>query len=481
MNLLAFFVVLPLGAAFLLALRPWELLAPATTAVLAVLSFVALGQGEGTLCVGGWEPVDGVPVGIHMRLDGLAALMLLVINVVAVLAAVFSVRYMDRYTAKPKYWVLFLLMVAGMNAVVLSGDLFNLFVFMEVAAIASYALVAFGTGAEELEAAYKYQVMGALASALILLGIAFLYARTGTLNMVDARDALAAAGASTTTLFCAVLFLVGFGLKAAQVPFHAWLPDAHPCAPAPISAMLSGVLIKALGVYALIRVLFTVIGVPAEFSVALMTIGVLSMVVGVLLAIAQKDFKRLLAYSSISQVGYILLGLGIGSHLAVTGALLHLMGHATVKSLLFLNSGAVEQATGTRNLDELGGLRARMPVSSGTAFVGSLAISGVPPFCGFWSKLLIVIAAVQAGYHPLALVAVLVAALTLATYLKVQGTAYRGALPQALEDVRDVAWSMRVPLVALAVLSLVLGILLLEPFRSFLLDPAVDVVLGAIP
>ena len=259
MNLLAYFMIVPLGAAFVMPLLFWlpqglkDTLAVLATLALASLSIAALHEVPASLFVGGWQPVDGVPIGIQLNLDGLSALMLLVVNGVAFLAALYAVRYMDRYTEKTKFWTLFLLMTAGMNGVVLSGDLFNLFVFLEIAALSSYALVAFGTGAEELEASFKYQIMGSVGSACILLGIGLLYGLTGTLNMADVGAQLK--GENVTLLFAQVLFLVGFGLKAAQVPFHAWLPDAHPSAPAPISAMLSGVLIKSLGVYALVRVL----------------------------------------------------------------------------------------------------------------------------------------------------------------------------------------------------------------------------------
>lgn len=496
MNTIALFVALPLGAAFLTALswkipvRAKDALAVAVTLVLLVFSVSVLGRNMPPLYVGGWAPVDGVAIGIQMTLDGLSALLLVVVNLIAFLTALYSVRYMERYTEKAKYWILFLLMLTGMNGVVLSGDMFNLFVFLEISAISSYALVAFGTGAEELEASFKYQVMGAVGSSLILLGIAVLYGLTGTLNMADMGSLLAARESGNTVLFVEVLFLVGFGLKAAQVPFHAWLPDAHPAAPAPISALLSGVLIKSLGVYAMMRVFFCVLGMTSAIAVVFMTLGTLSMVVGVLLALPQNDLKRLLAYSSISQVGYVFLGLGVGAAalhrapaaagLAFLAALFHLANHATFKSLLFLNSGAIEQGTGTRNLDEMGGLKTPMPVTSATGVVGSLAIAGVPPFNGFWSKLLLIVAVAQAGYYALAAVAAIVAILTLATFLKVQGAVWLGTLPERLRHVREVPALMCGPMVVLAVLCVVLGVLLLDPLRPLVLEPAVEVLKGGV-
>ncbi|GAG91324.1 unnamed protein product, partial [marine sediment metagenome] len=275
-------------------------------------------------------------------------LLLLAISVVGTAAMLFSTRYMEQYTAKAKYLSLFMLMVAGMNGVVLSGDIFNLFVFLEIASIASYALVGFGCEHEELEASFKYMVLGSIGSTFVLFAVALVYGNTGSLNMAYISKAIAGSGINPGLAFALGLFITGFGLKAALVPFHAWLPDAHPSAPAPISAMLSGVLIKALGIYALARVLFNVFGISVQLGWILIVLGILSMVAGAFLAIGQWDIKRLMAYSSISQIGYVILGLGLGglilakgdnlawASLAILGGLFHLVNHAVYKSLLFL-------------------------------------------------------------------------------------------------------------------------------------------------
>jgi multicomponent Na+:H+ antiporter subunit D len=303
-------------------------------------------------------------------------------------------------------------MTSAMNAVVLAGDLFNFYVFLEVAAIASYALVGFGCEREELEAAFKYLVLGTIGSAFILVGITILYALTGHLNMAMVSASLAAQGAEgPAVLLAATLLIGGVALKAAMVPFHAWLPDAHPSAPAPISAMLSGVLIKACGVYLLARLVFTVLGPTTGYANVLIVLGAASMVLGVFLAVGQWDFKRLLAYHSISQMGYVVLAIGVavavmaptGSQDRVVAALLPAgralppVNHAAFKSLLFLSSGAIEQQAGTRKLKQMGGLSVRMPITSLCCRIGALSISGVPPFNGFFSKLIIIIALVMAG------------------------------------------------------------------------------------
>ena len=479
-NALPFFVALPLGVAFLMPLLEklhepdWliDLLATLAAAALLVLSLSLVGESVPTYWMGGWEPASGV-VGISLVCDGLTRLMLVTINLVALVSVIFSLRYMERYTTKGFYFCLFFLMVAGMNGVVMAGDLFNFYVFIEVAAISSYSLVAFGCESEELEASFKYLVLGSVASTFILFGVAIVYNLTGTLNMAQIRGQMGNLTGNAALYVAAGFFVMGLGLKAAMVPFHAWLPDAHPSAPAPISAMLSGVLIKALGVYALARIFFSVLGPTAEYAVVLMTLGALSMLGGVLLAVGQWDFKRLLAYHSISQMGYVVLALGIGgavlarggptatavAGLAIFGGLFHMFNHAAFKSLLFLCSGATEYATGTRQLKELGGLAHRMPVTSGCCRIASLSIAGVPPFNGFWSKLIIIVAAVQAGYHWLAALATLVAFLTLVSFVKVQRYVIGGELPEQHARVREVPVSMCVAMVALAVVCIGAGIL----------------------
>jgi multicomponent Na+:H+ antiporter subunit D len=484
LNVIPLFTAVPLGGAFLLALFGRRLkgladfIGSLTTAILLVISFLAAGLtvwGYTFVCgVGSWK----LPVGITLVLDGLTAFMLVTVNLVAFLIAVYSINYMERFTSKWKFYTLFLLMLAGMNGVIVTADIFNLFVFLEIASVASYALVAFGTERHELEAAFKYAVMSTVGSLFILIGIVFLYSYTSTLNMADMALALTQRQPPNLILMVSVLFIMGFGLKAALVPFHAWLPDAHPSAPAPISAMLSGVLIKSLGVYSLCRIFYNVIGITPQISAILMFLGALSMVIGVFLAIGQWDFKRLLAYHSISQIGYVILGLGIGTPLGIAGGLFHLFNHSIFKSLLFLNSGAVEYATGTRDLREMGGLNQKMPVTGTTNFIASMSIAGVPPFNGFWSKLLIIMAAVQAGYHGYAFWAVLASILTLASFMKVSKYAFFGKLRQRWEGVKEVPCFMKLSMMSLALICAIGGILLISQIDKVFLQKASNVLLG---
>ena len=385
-KLLPLFVAAPLTGAFLIALLGRRLknlpealgmLVPGGLFVLALaVGRVVLKHGPLFHFMGGWKP----PLGIPMVCDGLTVFMLITVYGVASWVALYSVSYARTYTSVWLYWTLFLFVLAGMSGVVMTGDLFDMFVYMEITSLSACTLVAFGTERREMEAAFKYGVINTLGGLFIIFGIAFLYGSASTLNMADMARVLAERSAANKAVLLATVFLiVGFGMKAAIVPFHAWLPDAHPSAPAPISAMLSGLIIKCLGIYALFRLLFCVLGMTPLLSSIMLFLGALSMGTGAFLAVGQQDFKRLLAYSSLSQIGYIVFGIGLGTPLGILGGLFHLFNHSVGKSLLFLVSGSVDYATGTRDLEQLGGLSKRMPVTGRAGMAGAMSIAGIPP------------------------------------------------------------------------------------------------------
>ena len=480
------FVVLPLIVAGILPLvgkvsrrvLP-DLLANATLLALLVLAAV----GGRSLIAGG--PVLqqlswlGEAVNLRLALDGFSLFMLLAVSLVGLAASLFSIDYMEHYGAKANYYALYLVMIAGMNGLILAHDLFSVYVFLEVAAVASYALVAFGLGHDELEAAFKYLMLSVVASAFLVAGIAVIFGMTGHLDFAAVAAGLKELNAGPVVAIASAFFLLGFGLKAALIPFHAWLPDAHPSAPAPISAVLSGLLIKVSGVYAMTRIFLNVFGLTPALSTVLMWLGVLSLVVAAFLALGQKDMKRMLAYSSISQVGYVVLGIGIGTPLGIAGGLFHLFNHALAKGLLFLTSGSVQQATGTRDLDAMGGLAKRMPVTAATNLVGSLSIAGVPPLNGFWSKLLIIMALVQARHPVFAVVAVLASVLTLWYYLLIQRKAFFGQLNAKWAAVKEAPFWMTAATVLLAVLCVGIGIFFSLTVTTWI-QPAADVLADGI-
>jgi multicomponent Na+:H+ antiporter subunit D len=487
--MIPFFVILPLVMALKISLfgRVYkyfgDIFANLTNLFLVILSVVILFRLNLTNSlvlkynVGGW----GIPYGIVLVVDHFSVLMLLVINVVAFFVGIYSISYMEKYTDKWKFYVLFMLMIAGMNGVVITGDIFNMFVFLEIASIASYSLVAFGVEAEELEAAFKYLVLGTIASSLILLSIAMIYGYTSTLNLADISIGLKTYVYEKAFIvkFVMLLLIVGFGIKSAVVPFHSWLPDAHPSAPAPISAMLSGVLIKTLGVYTLSRIFFNIFLVDTNFLNLIYWLGIVSMIFGVILALYQWDYKRLLAYSSISHIGYIFVGISLGTPMGILGAVFHLMNHSVIKSLLFLTSGALEYSFGTRDLLELSRINSDKEKFSITKFaimIGGLSISGVPPFNGFWSKLIIIIATMEAKNLFAGFVEIFVSILTLAVFIKVLKYGFydkKEVVSQETEVMKnkEIPFWMKFSLIGLVVLCCVMGLFLYPGIKDFLLTP----------
>lgn len=495
--LIPLFIVIPLAGAFLIMIlgrfirhsdKTLASLILLILAVFSIYSLVTTGDHLSLYKVGGWEPVNRIPIGIYMVMDGFTVIVLCIINIVGFLSVFYSISYIKRFTAENLFYALFCLMIGGMNGVVLSGDLFNIFVFLEISVISSYALVAFGVEKNELEASFKYQILGGLASFLILFGIGFIYWKTKTLNIADIREVFKAGNDRAYYIFVELLFLCGFGLKAAIIPFHAWLPDAHSSAPSPISAMLSGVLIKAVGIYVIIRLFFNMFEVSENMSVLITTLGTLSMVIGVFLAIGQWDIKRLLAYHSISQMGYVVLSIGMGmilisrggrydiAALAVSGGLFHLVNHAAFKGLLFLNAGAIEYTIGTRDLKEMGGLAKSMPATSSTSFIASMSISGIPPFNGFFSKLIIIIAAIMAKFYLLAALAVIVSIITLASFLKFQRYAFYNKSDYKTDrSIKEVPFPMIFSMIIMSLLCIILSLLAFPGIRDAVLTPAINI------
>lgn len=488
MNLLPLFIITPLAAAFVTVLlgrriaaigEPLSLIA---TAILGAASVPVAASAAASnviiASIGSFPPSLGIP----MAVDSLSALLLVTVNGIAFLVAIYAAVYARRYADTWKYHALFLSLVAGMNGVLLAADIFNLYVWLEVAALAAYALVAFGTEAEELEAAFKYAVMGSIGSIFIVMGIIFTYSYTSTLSFADIARTVAENRGSNVILFTTALFIMGFGLKSALAPFHAWLPDAHTSAPTPISAMLSGVVIKVLGIYALGRIIFGVFGMGEAVQPVVIACAVLSMVAAGILAFGQTDIKRLLAYSSISQMGYIALGLGLGTELGIIGAIFHLVNHSAAKSLLFLGAGAIERVSGTRDLRKITAITARAPLTGYATLAGMLSICGIPPFGGFWSKVIIIVACVQAGRPSLAFIAAIASVLTIAYYGKALTPVLFGASPAGAPAgiSQKVPAAMQAAMAVLALVVVVSGLFLLPGAgQAFLRDAALHLMSGS--
>jgi len=485
MSFIPYLIIAPLGFAIFIAMcgRRLRFLSPVSLCLaVAALVFISLKAASTVLVskvitcsLAGSGPLSG----ITLVVDGLSGFLLPVINIVAALAAFYSIGYAGKYNNDWRFYSLFLLMLAGINGVLIAGDIFNLYLFLELAAISGYFLVAFGLEPEALEASFKYAVMGSVASIFILLGIVLLYGGAGTLGMAELSQAVRLGLNANLVKFVSVLFLMGFGLKAAFVPFHAWLPYAHSAAPAPVSAMLSGVSIKVLGIYAIARVFFNIFSMTPEITSLIIALSILSMLVASFLAFGQSDIKRLFAYSSISQIGYIGLALAVGTPLAIFGGLLHIVNHSVSKSLLFMSSGIIEKLKGTRDVNKISGVISSAPATGYATLLGALSICGIPPLGGFASKFIIILACVLAGRPFSALAAVAASMLTLGYYFKALTPVLFGGSTRSpeigdssLAHHKGLAF-MVIPVVILAVLAIGSLIFLVPGQCKSLLEEAV--------
>ena len=397
---------------------------------------------------------------VHLSVDFFTIVVLFIIALIAFVALIVN-RCTDETGDDFNLVNLVLILMMGMNGITMVRDLFSLYVFLEITGVASFILIAKNKKLTELEGAFKYLLMSALASIFMLLSISLIYMTTGDVGFRAVKEALMNMGGSfPPQITIAILFFIaGLSIKAGVVPFHGWLPDAYSASPSSVSILLAGVVTKVAGVYALMRLISDVFVKIPMVEISLLILGTLSIIVGALAAIGQKDFKRMLAYSSISQVGYIIIGAAIGTPLGFAGAFLHFFNHATFKSILFINSAAVESVTGTRDISKLGGLASRMPVTGGTSVVAFLSTSGIPPLSGFWSKLLIVVALWQAGYEVYAIIAVLSSLLTLGYFLILQRNVFFGKIREGLENIKEAKPGLVVTSLILSAITICVGIL----------------------
>jgi len=335
-------------------------------------------------------------------------------------------------------------------------DLFSLYVFVEVTAIATFILITASRSERGFEGAWKYIILSVVASVLMLTSIGFFLLSAGDITFDAVKTALAAPGSLTWVAMA--LFLCGLFVKGGLVPFHGWLADAYTAAPAPVSVFMAGIVTKASGIFALLRIVSSTMGSALPGREILLVVGALTIVVGAFLALGQSNMKRMLAYSSVSQMGYIVLALGGDLSLGILAAGLHFFNHAISKSQLFANAAAIEEQLGTLNMDEMGGIGARMPVTAGTTAVATLSIAGLPPLAGFWSKLLIVLALWNAKEYGFAVVAILASLVTLAYFLSLQRRVFFGKTHSKWAHVKEAAPGLLVPVVALALITIALGI-----------------------
>lgn len=447
---------------------------------------------------GGWVP----PIGIIYEVDKLNALLGLVTGVMMFLVVLYSVMYMKGKRIE-WYYTLLLGLETGLLGVLYTGDAFNLFVMVEVTSISLYGLIAFYRAeGEAVDSALKYALLGAVSTTFYFIALIFFYGSFGTLNMADlaAKASLMSFPFSGNpfgniflgTAIALALTLWAFTFKAALFPNHFWLPDAHSAAPAPVSAALSG-LVVSNGAYVVIRYLYTIFGnaavssspmslfspnaltaFPADFfgaiKLALLVLGSASAIIASLLMLLQKNVKRVIAYSTIFHMGLVFMGIGLGTDLALQAAIFHLINHAIAKSLLFISVGILAAYAGSKNIDKLNGIGRYAPITFSTFLIGVLAIEGLPPFNGFFSKFMLYTAFFEAGLAPLAAIIIISTGIAMMAWTKVLFSAWLKKPDKPFENVKE-SKVVIVPII-LAILCLALG-LLAPLINTYILNPTV--------
>jgi multicomponent Na+:H+ antiporter subunit D len=395
-------------------------------------------------------------VGFNLHSDNLSVLLLLTAGIAGLASLLVGRASFGQPRARFAFANLLLIALIGINGIAMVRDLFSLYVFIEVTSVAAVILVAVRDGEAAFEGAWKYLLLSVVASVLMLASVALFLLTAGGVSFDEAAAALAAP--TPEVWIAAALFLCGLFVKSAMVPFHGWLADAYSEAPPAVSVFLAGIVTKASGIFALMRLAPAALSAAGPGRTILLVVGAVTAVGGAFLSLTQTDMKRMLAYSSISQMGYIVMALGGQPALAIAAAALHFFNHTVSKAQLFTNAAALEAQLGTRDMDRMGGIAARMPVTGGTAAVASLSVAGLPPLAGFWSKLLIVIALWKAGQVVFAVIAVLTSLVTLAYFLSLQRKVFFGTILPEWSEVREAGPGYLVPALALAAITVAIGL-----------------------
>ena len=468
-HLPVFAVVIPLLAAPLCVLGgrgplAWKIaLAAAWISFASSMALLWRISASGTVsyALGGWAP----PWGIEYRIDLLGGYVLLIVTAIAALVLNFARLSVEREIPRERiayFYAAYLLAFAGLAGITITGDAFNVFVFLEISSLASYALISMGRDRRALSASFQYLVMGTIGATFILIGIGFLYMMTGTLNMQDLAERLPAV-ADTRTVRAGFAFLaVGISLKLALFPLHLWLPNAYAYAPSVVSALLAATATK-VAVYTMLRFMFTVFGVDFAFddmllAFILIALGLVGILSASLVAVFQDNVKRLLAYSSVAQIGYMALGIGLASPTGVTAAMLHLFNHALMKGALFLALGAVAYRLGAVGIRNLAGLGQRMPWTMAGVVIGGLSLIGVPPTAGFVSKWYLVLGTLEQGMWPLAVLILIGSILALVYVWKIVEAAYFAEPGDSSAQIKEAPLSMLIPIWVLVIANLYFGI-----------------------
>ncbi len=464
-------VVVPLVAAPICVLLRDHRAAWALTVIVSWLTFAiavalmlrVLDTGPFSYAMGNWV----APWGIEYRLDPLNAFVLTIVAALGALVATYARVSVIAEIARERiylFYCMYLLALTGLLGIVITGDAFNIFVFLEISSLSSYVLISLGRDRRAMTAAYQYLIMGTIGATFILIGIGLLYMMTGTLNMADLAKRIPPIADSRTVLAAFGFITVGASLKLALFPLHQWLPNAYAYAPSTVSAFLASTATK-VSIYVLLRFIFTVFGVTLAFETLpfgemLMALAILAMFIASTVAIFQQDIKRMLAYSSLAQVGYIILGISFATETGLTAGILHIFNHALIKGSLFMALGCVFLRLGSVKLEDMKGIGRTMPLTMAGFVVGGISLIGLPPTAGFISKWYLVLAALEKDMWPIAILIVLSSLLAVVYVWRVVEVAYFQAPPKRAkgEEVREAPWSMLVPLWVLVGANLYFGI-----------------------
>jgi multicomponent Na+:H+ antiporter subunit D len=470
----------------------WISLAGSVLSLLASVALLLAVLDEGVVAaqMGGWP----APFGITLVADFLGVVMVVITAITGLATAIYALGEIEERLERLGYHALFQILIAGVTGAFLTGDVFNLYVWFEVMLIASFGLLVLGGSREQLDAGIKYVALNLVSTLIFLSGIGLLYGMTGTLNMADLRGAIAEVENQGLVTVVAMMFMVGFGVKAAVFPLFFWLPASYHTPSFAVSAVFAGLLTK-VGVYALMRMFTLVFVGDVGFThQILIWVSALTMLTGVLGAAAQTDFRKILSFHIISQIGYMTLGLALYTPLAIMGGVFYLVHHIIVKANLFLVSGVANKLAGGTDLNRIGGLYKSSPLLAALFVVPAFSLAGFPPLSGFWAKYLIVKASLELEAWLIAFVALFVGLLTIFSMTKIWGMAFWKPHPDGIDPTPDrapgaVRIPMMIPIVGLAAMTVVIG-LFPEPFVQFaevaalqLLDPSayVEAVLGARP
>jgi multicomponent Na+:H+ antiporter subunit D len=468
-NLPALQVIIPLLAAPICAVMPqkrlaWVWVCAVTLTSLCIslkLADIVLNGSPISYHMGGWRP----PFGIEYRVDLLTAFVLIIISGVAFLTSIYSYHSIDDEIEKskqPMFLATFLLCVAGFLGITITNDAFNIYVFLEISSLAAYVLIGMGKDRRALMAAFEYLVLGTIGATFILIGIGLLYMMTGTLNISDLAIRVPTMLHLTPIKAALAFFTVGLVLKIAMFPLHLWVVNAYTHAPSFISAFLSGTSTK-VGIYVLIRIIFAIFGYEFAFSRmhlgnVFMTVSLVAIFASSLVAIYQKDIKRMLAYSSVAQIGYIMLGLSLQNETGNSAAIIHLFNHAAAKVTLFMAVGCVVYKAGSANIENFYGIASKMPITMAAFLIAGLSMIGIPLTGGFISKWFLLDALAQTKMWPVFVAVIISSLLAMVYILRVVDVAYNKESNAGTKEVTEAPILMVIPTVLMVAITVIFGI-----------------------